>query len=123
MCRIGNSTFLCGLVISFVCLVTVLSAFELTIIHTNDVHARFEQFNEFGSACNETEARNKKCFGGVSRRYSKIQEIRRSHRNVLLLDAGDQFMGTTWFSVHGGTATAYFMNKLGYDAMVNDIFR
>ena len=38
--------------------------------------------------------------------------------NVLLLDAGDQFVGE-WFSVYKGNATSHFMNELGYDAMVS----
>jgi 5'-nucleotidase len=33
------------------------------------------------------------------------------------LDAGDQYQGTVWFSVHKGQAAGYFMNRLGYDAM------
>lgn len=104
-------------VIFLFCSIVAISGFELTILHTNDVHARFEQFSADGSQCTDDEARNGNCYGGVARRFSKIQEIRRSHGNVLLLDAGDQFMGTTWFSVHGGQATAHFMNQLGYDAM------
>lgn len=38
--------------------------------------------------------------------------------NVLLLDAGDQFQGTVWFNYYKGAEAAYFMNKLGYNAMV-----
>lgn len=98
---------------------TSVSGYDLTILHTNDVHARFEQFNKYGSECSEDDARDGKCFGGVARRQTKIQEIRKSHGNVLLLDAGDQFIGTTWFSVHRGMAASYFMRTLGYDVMVN----
>jgi 2',3'-cyclic-nucleotide 2'-phosphodiesterase (5'-nucleotidase family) len=54
----------------------------------------------------------------VARRRTKIQEIRNSHDNVILLDAGDQFMGTVWFTVHRGMAASYFMKELGYNAMV-----
>ncbi|XP_053397598.1 snake venom 5'-nucleotidase-like [Mercenaria mercenaria] len=99
------------------CLLKVVNGFELTILHTNDVHARFEQFNKYGSDCSENDVRNGQCFGGVGRRLSKIKEIRASHNNVLLLDAGDQFMGTTWFNVYNGRATSYVMNKLGYSVM------
>ncbi|XP_060589094.1 snake venom 5'-nucleotidase-like, partial [Ruditapes philippinarum] len=95
----------------------VIDGFELTVLHTNDVHARFEQFNKYGSDCSENDARDGKCFGGISRRSTKIREIRASHDNVLLLDAGDQFMGTTWFNVYSGMATSFFMYELEYDAM------
>ncbi|KAH3736527.1 hypothetical protein DPMN_043098 [Dreissena polymorpha] len=101
-------------------MVTTSLAFDLTILHTNDVHARFEQFNKYGSDCSEKEAGSGQCFGGVARRLTKLNEIRRSHSNVLLLDAGDQFMGTLWFIVYKGLAAAHFMNKLGYDVMVSD---
>ncbi|XP_060557565.1 snake venom 5'-nucleotidase-like [Ruditapes philippinarum] len=94
-----------------------VTGFEITILHTNDVHARVEQFNKYGSACSGSDASDGKCFGGVARRLSKVQQIRNSHENVVLLDAGDQFMGTTWFNVHRGHATAFFMNQLGYNTM------
>ncbi|WAR07537.1 5NTD-like protein [Mya arenaria] len=102
-------------------LVLVISArvasYELTILHTNDVHARFEQINKYGADCSVDDAAAGKCFGGVARRHTKIKDIRNGHDNVLLLDAGDQFMGTLWFFVHRGNATSYFMNQLGYDVM------
>ncbi|XP_060553664.1 5'-nucleotidase-like [Ruditapes philippinarum] len=94
-----------------------ISGFEITVLHTNDVHARFEQFNKYGSTCDTSEAQEGRCFGGVARRHTKIQEIRNSHDNVILLDAGDQFMGTVWFTVHRGMAASYFMKELGYNAM------
>ncbi|XP_052241530.1 5'-nucleotidase-like isoform X2 [Dreissena polymorpha] len=104
-------------VVCFVTMVTTSLAFDLTILHTNDVHARFEQFNKYGSDCSEKEVGSGQCYGGVARRLTKLNEIRRSHRNVLLLDAGDQFMGTLWFFLYKGMAAAHFMNKLGYDVM------
>jgi len=93
--------------------------FDLTILHTNDVHSRFEQFNKYGSACSGDDAAANKCFGGVARRQTKIKDIRSALDNVLLLDAGDQFLGTNWFALYRGMASAYFMGRLGYDAMVS----
>ncbi|CAB1342768.1 unnamed protein product [Coregonus sp. 'balchen'] len=61
------------------------------------------------------------CFSGVARRFTKIQEIRSREKNVMLLDAGDQFQGTVWFNVYKGAEAAHFMNRLGYDAMVFDV--
>ncbi|KAL4233402.1 5'-nucleotidase [Mactra antiquata] len=94
-----------------------INCLDLTILHTNDVHARFEQFNKYGSDCGQSDVDENKCFGGVARRATKIKEIRGSHDNVLLLDAGDQFAGTMFFSVYRGKATSFFMSQLGYDAM------
>ncbi|XP_065056302.1 snake venom 5'-nucleotidase-like [Rhopilema esculentum] len=91
--------------------------FELTILHTNDVHARIEQTNKYGGDCTANDASRNQCFGGVARRQTLIKKVRNTHRNVLLLDAGDQFQGTIWFNVYEGQASAFFMNKLGYDVM------
>ncbi|XP_072043474.1 snake venom 5'-nucleotidase-like [Amphiura filiformis] len=96
--------------------------FHLTILHTSDVTASFEQFNSAGENCSEQEERNDECLGGVARRGSVIEEVRNEQGhdgtdlNVLLLDGGDQFVGE-WFNVYKGNATSHFMNKLGYDAM------
>ncbi len=50
-----------------------------------------------------------------------MSEIRKKEKNVLFLDAGDQFQGTVWFNYYKGAEAAHFMNKLGYDAMVNTL--
>lgn len=88
------------------------SDFQLTLLHTNDVHARVEETNKDSGKCSKAP-----CFAGVSRRSTKIKEIRSKEKNVLLLDAGDQFQGTVWFNYYKGAEAAYFMNQLKYDAM------
>ncbi|CAH1789487.1 unnamed protein product [Owenia fusiformis] len=107
--------------IFLVCSITgifkVYEALNITLLHTNDVHARIEEFNSFGGTCSPTERDNKECYGGVARRLTKIKEIRQIEQNVLLLDAGDQFQGTVWFYAFDGLANAQFMNMMAYDAM------
>ncbi|MBN3301751.1 5NTD nucleotidase, partial [Amia calva] len=88
------------------------AGFELTLLHTNDVHARVEQTSRDSGKCSSGD-----CYAGVARRFTKVAELRRSEPNVLLLDAGDQFQGTVWFNYYKGAEAAYFMNKLKYDAM------
>ncbi|XP_076872477.1 5'-nucleotidase [Brachyhypopomus gauderio] len=85
---------------------------ELALMHTNDVHARLEETNKDSGRCTRGG-----CFAGVARRATKIKEIRGREKNVLLLDAGDQFQGTVWFNLYKGAEAAHFMNRLGYDAM------
>ena len=94
--------------------------FHLTILHTSDVTASFEQFDIEGEECSEEEDMNGECLGGIPRRGTVINEVRneRDDINVLLLDGGDAFVGE-WFNVYKGEATSHFMNKLGYDAMVS----
>lgn len=89
------------------------STWDLTLLHTNDVHARVEETSKDSGKCTKPP-----CYGGVARRQTKISEIRKSDKNVLLLDGGDQFQGTVWFNFYKGAEAAHFMNKLGYDAMV-----
>ncbi|XP_031148913.1 5'-nucleotidase [Sander lucioperca] len=91
------------------------AAWDLVLLHTNDVHARVEETSEYSGKCGGS---SKKCFAGVARRATEIKRIRSTESNVLLLDAGDQFQGTVWFSYYKGAEAAHFMNKLHYDAMV-----
>ena len=93
------------------------STFELTLLHTNDNHARIEETSVDSGKCSA----GGPCFAGVARRYTKVSEIRKKEKNVLFLDAGDQFQGTVWFNYYKGAEAAHFMNKLGYDAMVNTL--
>ncbi|XP_078412917.1 5'-nucleotidase [Cetorhinus maximus] len=98
------------LLFSVLCIRGTIS-FQLTILHTNDVHARVEETSEDSSKCVS------KCYAGVARRLTMIRQIRKREPNVLLLDAGDQYQGTIWFNYYKGAEAAHFMNKLRYDAM------
>ena len=98
--------------------VVVRGDFNLVLLHTNDVHARVEQTNKYGSNCSTSDVTNDKCYGGVARRKTVIDDVRRNYSNVLLLDAGDEFQGSIWFTYYKGLEASHFMNKLGYDAMV-----
>ncbi|MFC3197762.1 bifunctional metallophosphatase/5'-nucleotidase [Parapedobacter deserti] len=80
----------------------------LTILHTNDVHSRIEPFPMDGS-------RNQG-LGGVARRATLVERIRKEQRNVLLLDAGDIVQGTPYFNLFGGRVELELMSKLRYDA-------
>ncbi len=81
---------------------------ELTILHTNDVHAHYVPFST-GSA--ET-------VGGAARIASLVDAVRSETKHVVLLDAGDQFQGSLYFHVGGAEAVAKVMDAVGYDGMV-----
>ncbi|XP_028995453.1 snake venom 5'-nucleotidase-like [Betta splendens] len=89
------------------------STLELTLLHTNDHHARIEETSADAGKCPE----GGRCFAGVARRFARVSEIRMREKNVLFLDAGDQFQGTVWFNYYKGAEAAHFMNRLGYDVM------
>ncbi|WP_323717009.1 bifunctional metallophosphatase/5'-nucleotidase [Paracoccus aminovorans] len=95
--------------------------FTLHVLHTNDFHSRVEPINAFDSTCDaETEAKNE-CFGGIARLGAKINELRAQLKaegqNVLVLDAGDQYQGSLFYTTYKGKDTVEFMNAIGFDAM------
>jgi 5'-nucleotidase len=53
--------------------------------------------------------------GGVAKRATIIETIRKENPNVLLLDAGDIFQGTPYFNYYGGELEFKLMNVMGYD--------
>ena len=48
-----------------------LAQLDLVILHTNDVHARFEETDTMGGECIE----GSPCFGGVARRATFIKKV------------------------------------------------
>ncbi len=81
---------------------------HITILHTNDVHSHIEPFDP-----SDAKFPNQ---GGVARRYTLINNIRKENPNTLLLDAGDIFQGTPYFNFYGGELEFKLMSKMGYDA-------
>ena len=81
---------------------------QITILHTNDVHSHVEPFGP-----NDGRNANR---GGVARRATLIEHIRKENPNTLLLDAGDIFQGTPYFNYYGGEIEFKLMSKLKYDA-------
>ena len=96
-----------------------MADFELTILHTNDFHARFEPINRFDSGCSAEDNAEGKCFGGSARLVTAVEAARQRAGNkpTLLVDGGDQFQGTLFYTYYKGKLAAEMMNKLGYDAM------
>jgi 5'-nucleotidase len=91
--------------------------YSLTILHTNDFHARFEPISRFDSGCSAEDNAAGECFGGTARLVTAIAEARARSNNAILVDGGDQFQGTLFYTYYKGAAAAEFMNKLGYDGM------
>ena len=96
-----------------------MAEFSITILHTNDFHARFEPISRFDSGCSAEDNAEGKCFGGSARLVTGVEAARQRAGNtpVLLLDGGDQFQGTLFYTFYKGKLAAEMMNKLGYDAM------
>ena len=107
------------LVLFSVSVLSLAQGFSLTILHTNDNHARFEETNVRGFLCNPSDAQAGECYGGMARKATMIKKIRSETKNVLLISGGDVLTGTIWYRVYRGNATRFFMNELGYDIMVS----
>ena len=81
---------------------------KITILHTNDVHSHIDAFpNNHSTWAN---------LGGLGRRASLVDSIRKENPNTLLLDAGDIFQGTPYFNFYGGELEFKLMSMLKYDA-------
>nr|WP_319247452.1 bifunctional metallophosphatase/5'-nucleotidase [uncultured Celeribacter sp.] len=91
--------------------------YALTILHTNDFHARFEPISKYDSGCSSEDNAEGKCFGGSARLVTAVEEARARSDNSILVDGGDQFQGTLFYTYYKGKLAAEMMNKLGYDAM------
>ncbi len=93
--------------------------YELNILHINDLHSRIESINKFDSTCSAEEESKNECFGGVARLKALIDQKRQdlSGKNVLLLNAGDNFQGSLFFTTYKGLAEAEFLNLMKFDAM------
>ncbi|RIB16001.1 Metallo-dependent phosphatase-like protein [Gigaspora rosea] len=83
------------------------SIWKLTIIHTNDVHSRYDQINEATTDCTPEQFEKKQCYGGTARHKTVIDRLRKENKNSLLLDGGDEFQGSLFFT--------YYNNLLEYN--------
>ncbi|AOZ69895.1 multifunctional 2',3'-cyclic-nucleotide 2'-phosphodiesterase/5'-nucleotidase/3'-nucleotidase [Rhodobacter xanthinilyticus] len=95
--------------------------YTLHILHTNDLHSRIEPINKYDSTCGAEDEAEGKCFGGIARVAAKVAELRdqitAEGGHVIVLDAGDQFQGSLFYTTYKGADTAEFMTDIGYDAM------
>ncbi len=94
--------------------------YTLNIMHMNDWHSRIESINKYDSTCSAEDEGEGKCFGGAGRLVTAARDYRAAHDggNVLLLNAGDNFQGTLFYTTYKGEAEAEFLNMMGTDAMV-----
>ena len=87
--------------------IDIKSKKHITILHTNDTHSHIEPFE-----ASHYKYANK---GGVARRATTVEAIRKENPNTLLLDAGDIFQGTPYFNYFGGELEFKLMSMLKYD--------
>ena len=93
--------------------------YTLHILHINDLHSRIEPINRFDSTCSAEDDAEGKCFGGVARLKTLLDQKRAEleGENVIVLDAGDQFQGSLMYTTYKGTVEAEMMEAIGFDVM------
>ncbi|CAG5022744.1 unnamed protein product [Parnassius apollo] len=86
--------------------------YRLDIIHYNDFHDRFEETTALYPVC---DSNNNDCLGGFARLYYEIHALLKEKNNALLLNAGDTFQGTYWYTLMKWNITQKFINLLPND--------
>jgi 5'-nucleotidase/UDP-sugar diphosphatase len=93
--------------------------YTLNILHINDWHSRIESNNRYESTCSAEEETKGECIGGAARLITAIAQERKKleGQNVLLLDAGDNFQGSLFYTTYKGKTEGEFLNQMKFDAM------
>lgn len=94
-------------------------AVTLHVLHVNDTHSRIQSVTKTDSTCSDEDEANGACFGGSARLKTAVDAARAAAGTdpVILLDAGDQFQGSLFFTAYSGQVEAEMMNRIGFDAM------
>ena len=94
------------ILLPLLCVAVGLSAQDLVILHTNDIHSQMEPMTSSATMG----------LGGAERRAAYIAQVRKEHSGkVILMDAGDYNQGTPYFNLFGGVMEVQIMNALRYD--------
>ncbi len=89
----------------------------ITVLHTNDFHSRVEPISKYDSGCSAEDNAEGKCFGGYARLVTAVADARKRNPNAILVDGGDQFQGSLFYTYYKGKTAAEIMNNLQYDGM------
>uniref|UniRef100_A0A0K8REZ3 5'-nucleotidase n=1 Tax=Ixodes ricinus TaxID=34613 RepID=A0A0K8REZ3_IXORI len=57
--------------------------FNITVLHTNDIHSHFLQSDSRGANCSEKKAKAKQCYGGVPRIVTKVRDLKEKEENAI----------------------------------------
>ena len=102
----------CSLILA---LPMMIGAWELSLLHVNDIHARMEETNKYSSPCTPKDQANGLCFGGLARIVTAVNKVKnddqvrqevffRTENKIqgsdaaLWINAGDFFQGTLWYT-------------------------
>ncbi|MCQ2913919.1 MAG: bifunctional metallophosphatase/5'-nucleotidase [Alphaproteobacteria bacterium] len=86
---------------------------NITLLHTNDLHSHLLPIDEKGNDCSKGE----NCLGGFLRLKTFIDEERKIDPNLILLDAGDRFYGSIFFTLNKEKNLSPIFKELNYDVI------
>lgn len=88
---------------------------DLRLIHMNDIHSHLAGKNSsllFNGKKTYVE------LGGMPRAIAMMKKLAAERGNHLILNGGDTFQGTLYYTLFKGDATAAMMNQVDWDAIV-----
>ncbi|XP_012218401.2 protein 5NUC [Linepithema humile] len=91
--------------------------FTIRIVHTNDMHARFEQTSRLSTTCTPQDSQAGKCYGGFARIATLIRQAKSETPATIFLNAGDTYQGTAWYNLYKWKAVSIFLNLLEPDVI------
>ncbi len=89
-------------------------AYTIHLMHTNDLHAHFLPSDQNSQVCTD---QSPNCAGGLSRIKTLIDQERDKYKDLILLDAGDRFSGTIFYTLRKSQDLAPILKTFRYDAL------
>lgn len=89
--------------------------FALTLLHTNDVHSSYGGFTAENRICYAPVCEGGQ--GGSVRLQRAVRAVRQNNPDAIFLDAGDEFQGTLFWTLHKDAPAAEIVDRLGYQAL------
>ena len=98
-------------------LLPLVTAWQLSVLHVNDIHARMEETNKYSGPCTTRDAGRGKCYGGLARVVTAVRKVKtqdqvrkgltlnyltgsmQESEGVVWLNTGDFFQGTLWYTL------------------------
>ena len=106
--------------VALACGLTTLNAidkkvedFKLSIFHLNDIHSHITSES---MSFKIDGVKTYMPVGGYARVYNKLNALKKEKPNSLILNAGDTFQGTLFYSLFKGKADAAALNLIPWDA-------
>lgn len=90
-------------------------AFKMTILQTTDIHCQIHPHDEMFWENGQAVFRKT---GGYAQLATYLEQARKKHENVFLLDTGDIFQGSELSVKTTGEAIVPIMNALNYDLVI-----